>query len=100
MMRLLCELTATLEKVPSERFISMKMEYNETCPEDFATPGFVELDMEQMAAYFQIAPEVMCALMAQAYRCCRLRLRLSTVFHVTLNTLFQTLRSIVCCNLA
>jgi HORMA domain len=61
MMRLLVEITQTLDQMPGERYIHMKMEYTDDCPPDFTTPGFEDLDADKLTAHFPHAPFSMCA---------------------------------------
>jgi hypothetical protein len=61
MMRLLVEITQTLERVPEERYILMKVEYTDDTPASFNTPSFCEASPDQMAAHFEQTPFCMCA---------------------------------------
>jgi hypothetical protein len=60
MMRMLVTITNTLEKMPEERYIMMKVEYTNDTPAAFGTPNFCDASSSQVAAHFQDAPLVMC----------------------------------------
>lgn len=60
MMRMLVEITQTLEKMPEERYILMKVEFTDDTPAEFQTPSFCDANEAQLAAHFQRAPFCMC----------------------------------------
>jgi hypothetical protein len=59
MMRMLVTITNTLEKMPEERYIMMKVEYTNDTPATFETPNFCDASASQVAAHFEDAPLVM-----------------------------------------
>jgi hypothetical protein len=61
MMRLLIEITSTLDRLPEDRYIFMKMEYNESAPEDYEPPLFQAASEEQREGYFMHKPFTMYA---------------------------------------
>jgi HORMA domain len=80
MLRLLIEIATTLERVPDERYILMKLEYTDDTPDSFTTPNFCPADPQNLVAHFEQAPFTMC----DAFRHCLLELRCSSlVLNVT-----------------
>jgi hypothetical protein len=61
MLRLLVEITQTLDKIPDERYVLMKIEYTDDAPDDFETPNFTAATAEQLVSHFEHAPFTMCA---------------------------------------
>eukprot|EP00892_Ulva_mutabilis_P003663 jgi/Ulvmu1/1669/UM114_0043.1 len=56
MLRMLVEITSTLDRMPEERYLLMKVEYTEDTPADFGTPNFSPAGPEQLKAHFERRP--------------------------------------------
>lgn len=58
MIRHLCQVTTTLEPVPEEFYIFAKMEYVDSCPDDYLPEGFRPAE-DEGGAYFDAKPFVL-----------------------------------------
>ena len=54
------EITSTLDQIPDERHIFMKINYNDAAPADYEPPFFQSATPEQIVGHFQHKPFTMC----------------------------------------